>query len=369
MTGSTPCRCSLWCCCAYGVTVTLLVAALWVLSGFSNARASFEADESARTALMPVERETLVVYCGRGQSLVGDILKRFEDETGITLEVKYADTGPLATLILEEGRRSPADVFFAQDPGGLGLLAERGVLASLPATLLDSVDPVYRGQSGGWIGITGRARTVAWSTARLKTADLPASVLDLTDPKYRGRVGWAPTNASFQAFITALRHELGEAAAEKWLRDMLANGVRVYPRNTPIIQAIADGEIDLGLVNHYYLPRFIDQHGPDFPVANMVPKGRDGNGDIGGTMLVAGVGILKTARNPENAQRFIEFLLSEQTQRAFMESSHEYPLRRGMESETVIAASDLRHLQHIDLQHLADLRATIDLLRETRVLP
>lgn len=326
----------------------------------SNAPASFTAaDEDGR----------LVIYSGRSASLVRDLISKFEQQTGIDAEVKYAKTGPLASLIDQEGSRSPADVFFAQDPGGLGLLARRDRLRPLPVELLEKVPAEYRDPQGRWIGVTGRARTVSYSTERLSSGDLPESIFDLTDERWRGRVGWAPTNASFQAAVTAMRHELGEAETEQWLRDMIDNDVRVYPKNTPIIQAIADGEIDLGLTNHYYLYRFIEQHGSAFPVDNYMPAGRKGEKELGATMLVAGASIVKTTDRPETAARFIEFLLSDEAQQYFADSTYEYPLVDGQDSHEMVPALDELSLTRVNLNRLADLEETIDLLRRVGAMP
>jgi len=221
----------------------------------------------------------LVIYCGRGKSLVEPLLERFERQTGIESEIRYAGSTDLANLLLEEGRRTPADVFFSQDPGALGAVGERGLLATLPPTTLSNVQERYRADDGRWVGTSGRARVIAWSTDRLTQEDVPPSVFDLTDPAYRGRVGWAPANASFQLFVTAMRHRHGEERTREWLEAMKANDVRDYPKNRPVIAAIADGEIDFGLVNHYYLRGFKRDRGEDFPVANAFLAD-----DVGGMM-------------------------------------------------------------------------------------
>jgi len=306
----------------------------------------------------------LTIYCGRGKSLVGPLLKRFESETGITTKVRYAGSTDLATLMLEEGRRTPADVFFSQDPGALGAVAARDLLRPLPNAMIDKVNASYRDADGRWVGTSGRARVIARSTERVSPDEMPESVFDLTGPEWRGRVGWAPPNASFQLFITAMRHEYGDERTSKWLRDMKANGVRDYPKNRPIIQAIADGEIDLGLVNHYYLYGFKKDRGDDFPVANEYPLE-----DIGGMMSVAGVGVTSTTDNRRAAEMFVEFLLSEQSQQYFAYETGEFPL--ASDTPTPGAPADLLDSieTRLNLGSLSDRRATLDLLRETNVLP
>src|SRR5690606_26622021 len=193
--------------------------------------------------------QTITVYSGRSEALVGPALEKFQQETGARLRVRYGETAELAALLLEERDRTPASVFFAQDAGALGALARESRLATLPDPVLTRVDPRFRSPRGEWVGVTGRARTLDYNTGKLTEAELPASVLELTDPKWRGRIGWAPTNGSFQAFVTAMRVQLGEDRAEKWLRDILANKPQEYPKNSEIVRAVGAGEVDVGLVN------------------------------------------------------------------------------------------------------------------------
>lgn len=316
--------------------------------------------------VLPPDRE-LVIYCGRSESLVGEVINRFQRQSGIDVQVKYGRTGMLAALIVEEGRRSPADVFFAQDPGGLGMLAERGFLSELPGALLDRVPYIYRDSDKQWLGVTGRLRTMTYAIDRVDREALPRSVLELTEEKWHGRVGWAPANASFQAMVTAMRHELGDAKTEQWLRDMLAAGVRTYPRNTPIVQAVQNGEVDLGLVNHYYLHRFRAERG-ELPIANHVPAGDGEDGDVGGAMLVSGASILSTTRNRDEARAFLEFLLSEEIQQYFAETTFEYPLANDMSSSGDIPALESLPVKPVELTQLSDLEATIRMLRRVGAL-
>jgi len=311
-------------------------------------------------------RGPLVIYSGRSKSLVGPLMERFTSETGVRVEVRYAGSTDMANLLIEEGRRSPADVFLSQDPGALGAVADRGLLAGLPERQLERVPAAYRAHDGTWVGVSGRARVLAHSTTRCDTKSLPSSVLELTDPRWRGRVGWAPSNASFQLFITAMRRHHGEDVTRRWLIEMKRSGVRDYTSNRPLIQAIADGEIDIGLTNHYYLSGFQRERGADFPVANhFLPD------DIGGMMSVAGVGVLADSKRRASAARFVEFLLSDETQHWFARETGEFPLMSDARAPMDAPVPDIRALEElgVDLGSLSDLRATLDLLRETGVLP
>ncbi len=304
----------------------------------------------------------ITIYSGRGESLVGALLERFEAETGIRVKVRYADTAQLAVAILEEGDRSPADVYYAQDAGALGALAGAGALAALPGSVLDRVDAKFRDAEGRWVGTSGRARVLVISPERVPNP--PSSIFDLTEPEWRGRVGWAPTNGSFQAFVTAMRQIHGDDVTEQWLRDMIANEVREYPKNSPQVQAVGDGELDIGLVNHYYLYRFLDED-PDFAAVNHFTD----PGLAGALINAAGVGMLSASDNRGNALRFIEYLLGEHAQEYFRDQTSEYPLAAG-----IAARSELTPLEQLDppslaLTSLADLEGTLELLQEVGALP
>ena len=304
----------------------------------------------------------LTIYSGRGESLVGALLDRFEAETGIRVRVRYAGTAQLAVAILEEGARSPADIYYAQDAGALGALADAEALAVLPSSLLERVDPKFRDSNGRWVGTSGRARVLVISPERVPNP--PGSVFELTEPEWSGRVGWAPTNGSFQAFVTAMRQIHGEEATEDWLRGMIANGVREYPKNSPQVQAVHDGELDIGLVNHYYLYRFVDED-PNFRAANHFTD----PGEAGALINIAGVGMLSASDNRDNALRFVEYLLDAHAQEYFRDQTSEYPLAAGIAARPELAPLDALDPPSLALTSLADLEGTLALLQEVGALP
>jgi iron(III) transport system substrate-binding protein len=308
---------------------------------------------------------SLTIYSGRTQSLVEPLLEQFSEDTGIEIRVRYGDTAELAATILEEGDNSPADVFFAQDAGALGALVEENRLAAIPERFLERVPERLRSPDGHWVGVSGRVRVVAYNTNELSEGDLPDSILDFTDPKWKGRIGWAPTNGSFQAFVTGLRVLEGEDGARDWLRGIKANDPKDYPNNVAVVDAVGNGEVDVGFVNHYYLLRFIDEQGEDFPARNYY----FGGGDPGALINVAGLGVLTTSDHESQAHRFIDYMLSKSAQEYFSQETFEYPLIEGVEpSEGLRPLAELEQ-PDIDLSDLSDLRGTLDLLRETGVLP
>ena len=316
----------------------------------------------------PEEREdqTLTVYSGRSQSLVHPLLEAFGEYTGISIRVKYGGSASTAATLLEEGDNTPADVVFLQDPGSLGSLAASGMLAALPQDTLDKVDSRLRDPNGRWIGTSGRARTVIYNTESINPdTDLPESILDFTQEEWKGRVGWAPRNGSFQSFVTALRLQVGEDGARQWLEGMKDNDAQEYPNNVSIVQAAANREVDVGFVNHYYLERFLAEHGPEFEARNYYI----GNGDPGALVLVAGAGILEASENKETALEFVEFLLSEPAQVYFTSDVKEYPVSSGVVPEGDLPPLESLDPPDVDLGSLSDLQGTLNLLRDVGVLP
>ena len=307
---------------------------------------------------------SLVIYSGRSESLVEPIIEQFEEVTGINVAVKYGSTGEIAATILEEGQNSPADVFFAQDPGGLGEVANAGMFETLPTGITEKVPTWARSPESQWVGISGRARVVVYNTDNLTEEQIPTSMEDFTKPDWKGRIGWAPTNGSFQAMVTAMRVVWGEDKTREWLLGVQANEPKVYPKNTPTVAAAAAGEVDVGFVNHYYLYRFLAEQGEDFPARNYHVTG----GGPGGIVLVAGGGILKTAENKDNAERFFNFMLSRVAQQYFSGQTYEYPLVDGVNTNRILTPLEEINNPDIDMASLDDLAGTQILLRDLGIL-
>jgi iron(III) transport system substrate-binding protein len=309
----------------------------------------------------------LIIYSGRSESLVGPIIDRFKAESGINVEVRYGGTAEIAATLLEEGQNSPADIFYAQDPGGIGAVDAAGMLAPLPQDILGKVPPRFESPDGNWVGISGRARVVAYNTETLSEEDLPADISGFTDPEWQGRIGWAPTNGSFQAMVTGMRAVWGEEQTAEWLAGIQANNPVVYENNTSVVAAVGTGEVEVGFVNHYYLYRFIAEQGETFPARNyFFPSGGPES-----LIMVSGAGILNTAPNAQNAQRFLEFLLSQEAQQYFADETFEYPVIDGVATHPLLPPlADLDAVAaDIPLASLSDLQGTAALLSQVGILP
>lgn len=316
---------------------------------------------------VPADPGKLVIYSGRSEALVGPLITQFAEATGIDVQVRYGSTAEMAATLLEEGANSPADLFFAQDPGGLGAVAKGGLLAALPAELVNQVPARFRSPDNLWIGISGRARVVVYNSEALDPAALPADIYDFVDPQWAGRIGWAPTNGSFQAMVTAMRVVWGEERTRSWLEGIQANQPVVFEGNAPIVEAVGAGEVDVGFVNHYYLYRFLREQGEAFGARNHFLSG-SGPGSL---IMTAGAGRLASGANESNALRFIQFMLSTVAQQYFAGQTYEYPLVEGV--VTPAGLPPLAELEsaalEIDMADLDDLQGTVQLLRDAGVLP
>jgi iron(III) transport system substrate-binding protein len=305
------------------------------------------------------------VYSGRSEELIAPLFAKFTEETGIELAARYGDSAELAAQLVEEGDASPAAVFFSQDAGALGAVDAAGLLAPLPAGVADTVPSAYRAPNGHWTGVTGRGRVIAYDGEQLTAAEVPTSVFDLTDPAWKDQVGIAPTNASFQSFVTAMRLIAGDAATKTWLEGLVANGVKKYEKNGLILDAVDAGQIKLGLVNHYYWYEKAAEVG----AANMRAQvAFTAPADPGTLVNVAGVGILSGAADNPAAQQFVSWLLSASAQQWFVENTYEYALVPGVAQAEGLPALDSLRGPDVPLAELADLPGTLMMLQDVGLL-
>jgi iron(III) transport system substrate-binding protein len=347
---------------------SLVVLALVVFSGCSGKTESggeaTKKDPAAPAPAKTTEATSIIVYSGRSEQLVSEVIAAYEKASGVDVRVKYADSAQLAATMLEEGGNTPADVFLAQDASTLGFLEGKGVFAALPQAVLDRAPATYRSPTGKWIGVSGRARVLAYNPTKLKPEDLPKTADELTDKKWKGRVGWAPANASFQSFVAAMIQLRGEEATAAWLRAMKKNDPKDYPKNTPAVMAVSTGEVDVALVNHYYLYRLRDEHGADFPAENHYFR----SGAADSMVNLSGAAVLAASKKQEAAAAFIAYLLSDEGQKHFITGNHELPVATGAPSPQGMPPIESLAAPTLDLARLDDLEATVKLLRTTGVL-
>ncbi len=315
--------------------------------------------DAAGPGLEASPASTVTLYSGRDEELLRPVVEQFEGETGIDVEVRAGEPAELVGALLDEGSAGSADVFYAPSLDELATLARAGRLQPLPAPVLGRVDPRFRAPGGRWMGVSGRVRAAVYNPAVLGEDDLPESVFELTEGSWDGgRLGWAPTDASFRAFVAALEAAVGEEGARAWLTGVLANEPQAFPDDAAIVAAAAAGDIALGLVDHDALYRFL-RDDPGAPVANhLFPAG-----DVGSLVQAAGVGVVAGAPHPDQAEQLVAYLVAEPVQQYFAAEAFEIPLVPGIATVAPLPPVESLAQPAVDPAQLAN-RAADDLLAE-----
>lgn len=332
------------------IASSLVLATALLLSGCSS---STEQESS------PTE---LTIYSGRSEEFIAPFLAEWEKKSGIALKIRYADSAELAAQIREEGSNSPADIFLAQDAGSLGAVSLAGLFTTLGDEVGAEIQPQYIAADRSWIGVTGRARVFAYNP-RLLT-DLPQSITDLANPVYKSKLGIAPTNSSFQAFVTALINAKGEDFTQKWLESLVKNDVQIFAKNSAIVEAIDSGKISIGLVNHYYTWEVSQGLGRKISAEN----GFFTSGDLGNMVNVSGAGILKSSKKYAAAEDLINYLTSQVVQSKFVAETHEYSLIADQISPAGLPSLSQIGAPSVDLESLAEIQKTQELLIKVGLL-
>lgn len=308
---------------------------------------------------MPDLDGEITVYSGRHEFLVGDLIEFVNDQYDDFEAIpRYGASADLSNQIVTEGEGTQADVFYSVNAGSLGALADAGRTRTLSEDLLDLVRPEFH--TDQWIGISGRARSVPYNTDALSERDLPDDVMAY--PDVDAQLAWAPTYGSCQAFVTAMRLLEGEAATRDWLEGILDAGIQTYPDEYRVCQAIADGDVDAGFTNHYYVQRVLANASDDAPVATAFTQA-----DAGATFNVAGAAVVDQADDPDLAENFVRHLLSAQAQAYFAVETYEYPLAPDVDPVGDLPRIDQLDVPDLDLAQLSELEATVDLMRDAGV--
>ncbi len=290
----------------------------------------------------------VTVYSGRTENLIGPTLEAFACETGADVAVRWGSSTDLALLLSEEGDRTAADVFLSRSPGPVGFLESAGLLGVIDDDVLGLVGAQSRSRTGTWIGFSGRKRVLVHNIDSVPPAELPESVFDLADDRYRGRVAIPATNGSFIDWFTVFRDLHGNGVAAQWLDDMVANDARYYPNNRSIVEAAGRGEIDMGLVNHYYQYQEAAAAGDRHRAANHDLA----DDDIGSLLIITAATITAGSENRQAANELIAYLLAEPVQRYFSRRTLEYPLAAGVEPADILPPLNALEIGTVDFDAL-----------------
>ena len=341
---------------ATGVAALLAAILFAAGCGFSTDGADGGSDEPAT--------EGITLYSGRIAAAIGGAIDAYEADSDTDVQVRFADTGDLAATLVEEGDNSPADVFFAQEPGAIGAVEGAGpageAAARTSSTRCRRSTATRTGAGSG--SPAGRARS---PTGRASTSpSFPTRRSSSPSPAWKGRVGWSPASDSLQQYVTAVRLTYGDDVAREFLEGMVANDAVAFPDNVTIRDAVANGEVDVGLINHYYIAQAIAAEGPDYPVkAYFPPKG------LGSLLLLTSAGVLESSERKEEAFDFIRSLLSADGQHFFTSTSKEYPLAEGARPDPSITVPlDEIPVPDVDLNDIGEIQETVELMQETGAL-
>jgi iron(III) transport system substrate-binding protein len=279
--------------------------------------------------------KSLVVYSARKYQLVEELFQEYGRERGIEVKSVTDDGAPLIQRLKAEGSASPADVFITVDAGDLWRATQAGLLQPVRSPMLETAIPAHlRDPDGHWFGLAVRARTIAYSTARVKPAEL-STYAALGDARWKGRLCLRSGKAVYnQSLVAMFINDMGEQATERMVGAWIANlAADPFSNDTLMLKAIAAGQCDVGITNSYYLGK-LQHEQPGLPVqifwADQAGKGTHVN--------ISGGGVAKHARNREEAVRFLEWLASPATQQRFAAVNFEFPANAGVDPLPTVAA-------------------------------
>jgi iron(III) transport system substrate-binding protein len=316
---------------------------------------------AAQTGPAGARSGSITLYSGQHEQTVSKLVADFEKRSGVHVSVRSADEATLANQIIQEGSRSPADVFFAENPPALQVLSERKLLGQVPRATLHSVPRADSSPSGSWVGISARAAVLAYHTQSVKPADLPSSLLDLASPRWRGKVAIAPGETDFQPLITSIARLRGDAAALTWLKALKRNA-KVYDDNELVVAAVNKGSVATGLIDHYYWYRLRDEVGrgnTHSALHYFAPR------DPGMLVDISGAAVLASSKHGADARRFLAYLVSRPAQTIIATSeSYEYPLGSGVTTRRVARPLSTIVPARVSSAQLGDGKAALAVLQQ-----
>ncbi len=306
----------------------------------------------------------LVIYNAQHEPLLKELAPAFTKETGIEVELRNAKDLELSNQLVQEGKASPADVFLTENSPAMSQVEAAGLFEKLPADLVAPIPEQYRPRSGLWTGFVARSTVLVYNTDQTDASKMPASILDLARPEWKGRISFSPTGADFQAIVAAIVDLEGEAATKAWLQGIKANG-KVYDGNNLVLEAVDSGEVEVGIVYHYYWER---DHKENGDVSDSSAQYYFRNQDPGAFVSVSGAGILASSDMKDEAEKFVEFLVGEKGQQVLADSyALEYPLNPAVTLEGVTQPFSALQPPAVNVSDL-DAKKVVDLMTEVGFL-
>ncbi len=294
-------------------------------------------------------KATLTLYNAQHEDLMKLMVDGFTKKTGIKVEMRNGDDFEIANQIVQEGDKTPADVFVTENSPAMTLVASKDGFAPVDQATLATIPAKYSPKDGTWVGFAARSTVLAYNTKALKPTDLPTSIMDLADPQWKGKVGISPSGADFQAIVSAVLSTKGEAATEAWLQGLKTNA-KIYQGNSTVMKAVNGDEIEAGVIYHYYWFKDQNESGAN---SNNVQLKYFGHQDPGAFVSVSGAGVLKASKHQQEAQQLVKYLTSVEGQEILADSTAmEYSLNPKAEANPKLKPLDELDAPSIDISGL-----------------
>jgi iron(III) transport system substrate-binding protein len=319
---------------------------------------------SAGSAYAAPSADGIVVYNAQHESLTKSWVEGFTRETGIKVTVRNGDDSEMGNQIVQEGAASPADVFLTENSPAMVLVDNAGLFAPVAPTTLEQVASAYRPAHGKWIGIAARSTVFVYNKSKLSEADVPKSLLDLASPNWKGRWAVSPAGADFQAIVSAVLELKGETATLEWLKGMKANAT-AYRGNSAVLKAVNAGQIDSGVIYHYY--SFVDQSKTAENSKN-TSMHYFKHKDPGAFVSISGGAVLASSKHKEEAQAFLKWITGKDGQGILKNgNSFEYAVGQNAQSNPKLVPLEQLDAPVVDASKLNSKKA-VDLMTQAGLL-
>lgn len=318
------------------------------------------------TPASAASKAPITLYAGQHQQLVRMIVSAFEKQTGIHVKVRQGEGPELANQIIQEGKQSPADVYFTENSPELMRLEEKGLLAPVDKHTLNQVPSRYNSPKGDWVGVLARENVLTYDPKLINKSRLPNSLMDLVKPRWKGKIAIAPSDSDFLPLVRAVVVKEGRSQALKWLKGLKRNA-QIYQDNEGVAAAVNKGAVAVGIINNYYWYRLRQQVGRYHMQSRLY---HFSHGNVGALVNISGAGVLKSARHPQEAQRLLAFMVRKSTQRmvAHSDVDFEYPLHPGVTANPQLKPFKKLRPPSITVGQLGDNHQAMQLLQQVGLL-
>ncbi|MBV6468799.1 MAG: putative binding protein component of ABC iron transporter [Nitrospirae bacterium] len=299
--------------------------------------------------------EKLVVYSGRAERLIKPVLDEFQAKSGIQVELLSSGTTELVNRLQAEGDNTPADVFLTNDAGSLEHARELKLLRPMNMREVErAIPPQFRAPDNSWIGLSGRFWVVVYNTNLVKPSQV-TSLLDLAQPQWKDKIAIPNSGSEYlQAGVSVIKATFGDERTKQFLQGLKTNaGGQVYQKSSQIVDAVAKGQVAMGIVNHYYIYRHLTTQ-PGAPIAALMTDQQEGG--MGAIMNVAGIGVTRASKRVDGAKLLIEFLVAQAGQKLFADLDKEYPLHPEVKADPALVDRHSFRAAMVPLARLAELR-------------